>query len=315
MSTNVNDRTLILSTEDIAGDIVTADDPQDVSIHDVECALVTADNINNDNQRSKDDPDYEAPKFDDIRDFLGNEEGLDIYQLVAFRIKSGRGCCTSKRGKDEDEEECGSIMGYWMDIIKAFICCFAQFSSIIVLYFYTATMKEESEKSWCDQESTDSSSKLMAISYAFFLSLVFHLIIQNQKIGFYSSIDCDGNDHNFISSDWLILGQFINRLLALNVFYLSFLIIFFSTDPLDIILNCVALFFLLDIDNMVIDGDDYKKTLEWFNNKDNVKSYTHKPMNKGRIYLYFIIDLIYALLMLVTYIGIVVVPFMVAVCY
>eukprot|EP01084_Bolivina_argentea_P029166 54130_1 len=188
------DNALIASNEVVADDIALAEDP-----HNDQTALVTP-NGSMIQKLNRNLPNiticgltYWSPKFDEIQEFLENEEGLDIYQLVAFRIKSGHGCCTShtkynqhdQDKSDEDTEDTRmTCCGYWNDIFKALICCFTQFSTIIVLYFYVFdSMKEETEKEyWCDATS-EWSSKMMAISYAFFLSLIFHLNRSSQKIG------------------------------------------------------------------------------------------------------------------------------------
>eukprot|EP00486_Rosalina_sp_Unknown_P006329 CAMPEP_0201570218 /NCGR_PEP_ID=MMETSP0190_2-20130828/12365_1 /ASSEMBLY_ACC=CAM_ASM_000263 /TAXON_ID=37353 /ORGANISM="Rosalina sp." /LENGTH=144 /DNA_ID=CAMNT_0047993509 /DNA_START=105 /DNA_END=536 /DNA_ORIENTATION=- len=103
MARQSTDATLIPSTEDIADDIVLADDSQTTNSDD-QRTLVTAQAVDDQAKDSKSD-EYEPPKFDDIKEFLKNEDGLDIYQLVAFRIRSGNGCCACRKKQNIDEED------------------------------------------------------------------------------------------------------------------------------------------------------------------------------------------------------------------
>eukprot|EP01083_Nonionella_stella_P178678 631901_1 len=121
---------------------------------------------------------FEQKRLDGCVSFLEAEDGMDIYQLVAFRIMTGRGCrwCSKKNDDDisyddddDDNDDC-HIWGYWMDIIKAIISVFAQISSVMVLYYHTFdVVMEESGKGWCDADGAWS-AKIMAISYISFLS-------------------------------------------------------------------------------------------------------------------------------------------------
>lgn len=168
----------------------------------------------------------------------------------------------------------GVFWGYWSDIFKAFACAFAQISTIIVLYTITL---DQSDKGWCDGEG-ENTSRIMAISYTLILSTAFYNIYDNnQNSGFYLHLEYESKDNNFISSSWLHFGRIINGLVVINCVYLSFLVILFSDDPFDIILNSIALLFIADIDNMVIDHDDYEKTLQFFQNEENVKKFERTP--------------------------------------
>eukprot|EP01084_Bolivina_argentea_P238730 401097_1 len=267
--------------------------------------------MNNKSKNTSNTPllDDNTDAIDGIKEFLDGGDELDIYQLVAFRVKTGGGCCAkTETGK--------KYVGYWIDIIKAAICIFAQFASIIVLYEYTFdTIKEESGKGWCDGEGKFN-SRLMAIAYTLFLSSIFiTTYIGNQNAGFYLHLEYESFDYNFISSEWLYFGRIVNGLLILNSFYLSFLITFFTEDPFDIILNAVALLFIADIDNMVVDSFDYKKTLKWFEKQGNVKSISKQEMHKCKSYFWHSMQYIEMTLGVISLLFIFVVPFFVAVCY
>eukprot|EP01084_Bolivina_argentea_P156195 272188_1 len=243
-----------------------------------------------------------ANTIDGIKSFLDDKDELDIYQLVAFRVKTG--CHNNK------------YAGYWLDIIKAAICIFTQFVSVIVLYLYTfETVKKESDKGWCDAEG-ELKSRLMAIAYTLFLSsILYTTFMKNQNAGFYLHLEYESYDYSFISSEWLHFGRIFNGLLILNAFYLSFLITFFTEDPLNIVLNAVALLFIAEIDNMVIDRSDYTKTLSWFKNEKNTQKITKDPMNNCKMYFWNCMMNIERALGHISLLCVCVVPFLVAICY
>lgn len=356
--------------EETAEDIVSADPPSNVDLS-LEATSKSKAPTNKDSTEQEVD-EYKEPQFDEIISFLEGESNLDIYQLTAFRVQFGAGCCSKQHrltgqvipvlideddcscdehdgdenekpptleleagaghndkgddkdedkddDKDDEEDAMCHLCGYWMDIFKAVICAFTQFSSIVVLYLEVedlkaAALEELGKDTWCDS-TAQWKPKLMAISYSFFLSLIMWLNYTNQTVGFYRFVDYREHEHSFISSNWLHLGKLINAVLVLNVFYLSFFVVFFSTDPLDIILNCVALLFLVDIDNMVIDGADYQKTLTWFKNAENLKRVTHTPMKPWWKALWTVIRCVIGVVTALTMMGVVAVPFVVAVCY
>ena len=183
-------------------------------------------------------------KCEEEDSFLANGEGLDIYQLVAF------------------QRTCRPEKGYWgmygYNIFKALVAMFTQISSVAVLFHYAFdTVIIESEREWCDQ-SGEVGSKLMAISYTTFVSLIlWSTVKEGRTSGFYKY--CNDNDlfdktgiYKIVDDEWLTFGQFINNGVFLSAFVLSLMIIFYTTDPLDIILNAVALLFIADIDRMIM---------------------------------------------------------------
>jgi len=61
------------------------------------------------------------------------------------------------------------------------------------------------------------------------------------------------------SEGWLLLGRTINYVVLLSACWSSFMIIYLSQDILSMIENCVAVFFVLELDNMVMSHYDYRR--------------------------------------------------------
>merc|ERR1712154_327090 len=61
----------------------------------------------------------------------------------------------------------------------------------------------------------------------------------------------------------LQIGFTVNIIVAIVAVYGSFLVIFFSDDSLDMVLNSVALFFIVELDDMLVRQSDYERIAEY----------------------------------------------------
>ena len=203
---------------------------------------------------------YSTPeeRFEGIINFLEGQSGLDVFQILAFRIRSGNGCCQND-----------SCWGYNTDKFKCILSVFTQGITQYMLLNETLTNSEDKE--WCNIEDYESYTandigfKVMVTCYS--LVLATSLYAQLDAVldaGFYLYLDYENKDYKWISSNILHFGRIWNMLTLVLTFAQSFLIIFFSDSVLDIILNSVALLFIVDIDNIMVDSDDYEKIRQWF---------------------------------------------------
>ena len=233
--------------------------------------------------------------IDEIKHFLDDKKGLDVYQLLAFKWNKPKPEIKQHQNSYQCVIMFEKLFTFIFDNIylKVLICLFVQIASIIVLYIYLfGTVIPQSGRQWCDvsDEFEHVSAKIMAIGYTSFLTLIIGVeLSKSLKVGFYGiffktqlqlklKYNKDDDDDicmqlqvllKYVSYKWLIFGHFINFITLLNVLALSFIIIFFQSDPLQIILNAVVLLFVVNVDEQVIYQSDYDDILEWFDNKEN----------------------------------------------
>merc|ERR1719447_2112915 len=92
----------------------------------------------------------------------------------------------------------------------------------------------------------------------------------------------------FVSRGWVFLGIYTNVFASLGSIIGSFVVLYEATAILDIILHSVALFFITDIDDFVLNKKDYIKITQWkcgYEKRqselmDTVKSIEHPPLGK-----------------------------------
>jgi len=116
-------------------------------------------------------------------------------------------------------------------------------------------------------------------------------------MGFYFEIKYAKQNIKFISSNWLHLGRIVNLSILLSALILSFFLILFTSNALDMLLNAVALVFIVEIDNMILAPSDYEKTRQWFedvkthsqiySNPDDYINAIFEPQPMGKLQLYF----------------------------
>eukprot|EP01084_Bolivina_argentea_P254796 428425_1 len=194
--------------------------------------------------------------FNKIIEFLDNKDSLDIYQVIAIRSSETFGS--------------QSCYGYWrfqviFDLIKAIICVVAQIGSMLVLIIYQV---DNSEHGFC-HKSGDDISQVMAIIYTFVLwAYLFPQYAGVQDAGLYGTdvIEIGCYSYSFVKSSWLYFGKFMNTLVLVAIFCGSCLLMLFSLKPMDVILNALALVFLVEIDNMFVSNYDYTELKKKFEN-------------------------------------------------
>merc|ERR1711920_218233 len=66
-------------------------------------------------------------------------------------------------------------------------------------------------------------------------------------------------DIEFLNIIWLRIGFSVNVFASILAVYGSFMVVFFSDNSLDMILNSVALFFVVELDDLLVKGSDYQR--------------------------------------------------------
>merc|ERR1719445_3032664 len=87
----------------------------------------------------------------------------------------------------------------------------------------------------------------------------------------YKGFQQGGANIKLVNVIWLRVGLSVNVFVTISAVYGSFVTVFFSDNSLDMILNSVALFFLVELDDMLVKAKDYA----------TIKSYleAYEPVN------------------------------------
>merc|ERR1719445_930947 len=92
----------------------------------------------------------------------------------------------------------------------------------------------------------------------------------------YKGFQQGGANIKLVNVIWLRVGLSVNVFVTTAAVYGSFVTVFFSDNSLDMILNSVALFFLVELDDMLVKAKDYgtvKKYLEAYEPVNRRESY------------------------------------------
>mmetsp|Transcript_42433 Transcript_42433/g.68197 ORF Transcript_42433/g.68197 Transcript_42433/m.68197 type:complete len:282 (+) Transcript_42433:42-887(+) len=170
---------------------------------------------------------------------------LDVYQLCGWMAYN---------------EE--SRVKRWFQYLKA--CCCALFQTAGLLVFIYNALREGT-KGVCDGDG-DWDVKVIAVVSTLYISLTMGgLINRLDSQGLYEW-DSWSNEEvpAFVSPFWLFFGLYCNYFALIGAIYGSFLVIYLSESVLDVVLNAVALFFVVELDDLMIDKYDYERIIEWF---------------------------------------------------
>eukprot|EP01084_Bolivina_argentea_P249358 417395_1 len=218
-------------------------------------------------------------------------EGLDIYQILAVRyfdIESRR--ISGRRPFQKIGCNC-EIIAISPFINAAFVSIIVGLAQTIgitvviwkILYAYFDGLEDDQEMCvmdawrWNEVYSLKMLSFLLSLIIAFYVSIVLNNM---QHSGLYEMMDRLKPQH-LVRLDrvvlWILqMGEFINYYVCLLVVIGSYFIIFesntgeenndgtidYSHSGLDMILNAVALFFMLELDDLMVSAQDYNDCKE-----------------------------------------------------
>merc|ERR1739842_113173 len=101
----------------------------------------------------------------------------------------------------------------------------------------------------------------LATVLSIFVSMAFYNEILNLRIrgcyGWGVSQPC------FVSTGLIAFGMVLNCVIVLTAWIASFLILYLAENPIDMVLNSLALYFIVDIDDEAVYFGDYKKLANW----------------------------------------------------
>ena len=149
------------------------------------------------------------------------------------------------------------------------------FVGIIIIIIEVTQIGLET-KNWCNYELDELENHTLSIFYTSnlkILSFLFSSFLAYFSIDQLSNIEKQGMYYKmhyverlkWINKLWLNIGFSVNLFVAVIAVYGSFLVIFFSDNPLDMVLNSVALFFIVELDNLLITTENYDKIYKFVN--------------------------------------------------
>merc|ERR1719245_137025 len=119
--------------------------------------------------------------------------------------------------------------------------------------------------------------KILAFLFSSFLAFFcFDCLTAVDQNGMYQNRDC-AQKLPFLNVFWLRMGFSVNVIASILAVYGSFMVVFFSDNSLDMILNSVALFFVAELDDLLVKSSDYSEIM------DEIKAYRNgKRNNKNK---------------------------------
>ena len=176
--------------------------------------------------------------LESLHNDAANESNFDIYQICGFRAKNG------------------SRIYFFITVIKALLCNLLQISSIPLLLWEVG---EDAQKGFCDKSGEPQLRYIGFLIVSFISSLSYEWMDKNNQKGFYVLLS-EGEDYKpkWLNHYWLVYGNFVNVLLCFEIVFASAWIVYVSESILDMVLNSVALFFIVELDDMLVTSNAYR---------------------------------------------------------
>jgi len=190
------------------------------------------------------------------------EDGFDIYQLMAF--------------KSDTKENWKEHVIYALEVLKSVVCALTQCVGIF-LVMHDFVEQGLTNKMMCNPPIYDEGawmaiyhSQLKLLAFLFSSFLAFFSIDQLKSVerGMYQRFS-RGANLKLVNLVWLRIGLSVNIFVTIVAVYGSFVTVFFSHSSMDMILNSVALFFLVELDDMLVKADDYATIKHYLEAHDN----------------------------------------------
>jgi len=200
----------------------------------------------------------ESEYINHVLECCENGDGFDYYQLMAFHSN------TKNNAKDG--------IKYLMCVMKACVCAVTQMlGMVIIMVDFGIEGLEDRGDTFCNFPSTEHFEgmnwlqilyklelKILAFLFATFLAFFCFDRLTGVEQGMYRKMKYAQNV-NFLNIIWLRVGFSINVIASILAVYGSFMVVFFSVNSLDMILNSVALFFVVELDDLLVHQSDYKR--------------------------------------------------------
>ena len=150
-----------------------------------------------------------------------------------------------------------------------------------------------------DDKISSQETKVLSVMFAFYIALKTSGSIHDiNGSGLYTMNPWTGSDcPPMVTRWWVFLGLYTNVVVTLASILGSFLVLYRSEDMLDAILNSVALFFVNDMDNFMMNKKDYRRIYEWYEAWKESGEIAHPELNAlaSCMAYYFLTPMSYAI--------------------
>lgn len=177
-----------------------------------------------------------------LKSWASAQQNLDIYMVNAFYLGTGQ------------RKE------YFMSFWKTATCFGLQVVGILILMENQYAVYQE-ENQGC---SADIKGNVAFIGYLFATYITFFCTEQIRTLNRYGMYGWGGNPMpDFVNSMWVGVGLWVNLFSLILSWFVSCIIIFTSADLLEMMLNAVAVTFMLTLDDEIIGASDYTRIEQW----------------------------------------------------
>ena len=187
-----------------------------------------------------------------------------------------------------------------------------QLSSIPFIVF---EVHHDNHKSICE---SNGSLKLKYIGFLIITFIAAISLVWVKKIdtqGFYVLNIGDDIAPKWLNHYWIVYGNFVNVFLCFEIIYGSAFVVYSSEQVLDMVLNSVALFFIVELDNMLVTQDSYKMIYGFINSGKAKETYgDNMPKCCWSGASYWILGIFALLCLAAIYIGVIVLPIWTIIC-
>ena len=126
----------------------------------------------------------------------------------------------------------------------------------------------------CRKESAWSVKAMSCLFCLSILVLCYHHYVRFSHYGMYRVNAVDHrNKPDCLNPYWLMLGRFVNVSVLLMVLWGAFSLIYFSVDPAEIVLNAMAMFFILELAALFVNDRDYRELAQFLETYKHVTDY------------------------------------------
>ena len=190
---------------------------------------------------------------------------------------------------------------------------FTQIIGMIVVLWQEMQQGWAQKDHWCAQIDTIS---FRVMSFLFCWTIIvfsYESFIEFRYNGMYRIHHLDfHNKPLFVNPGWIWVGRYVNTVVMLMVMYGSFFLVYFSHNASDIVLNAVAMFFMLELDDLMVNEQDYKDLAKYLD------TYKHKQdyqIPKGWLWFNKIVYYPFVVFVIVSLIAAVPVSFIIGYCH
>ena len=190
-------------------------------------------------------------KVKELQQWAKSNQHLDIYQYYAFVAGTNELSC-SGRGK-------------CLALYRLITCALLQILSPHFIVRYEE-QDDDLDRPFCSFDFPNpSNEKILAVLLSVFISLsLYNQVCSLHSEGMYS---WNVNQPCFISKFWIGFGSLMNLYVISYSWFVSIGILHFSDNTFDMILNSLALYFLVELDNELVFASSYGHIDDWLNHK------------------------------------------------